>query len=306
MTDTPKQRYGLLGHNISYSLSPVMHNAAFKHFDISASYDIFDVPENGLDEFFENYVLNGKLNGFNVTVPYKEKVYEMMCTHSSWKCYFNEPVEKGGTLNTVNVTTSGLFGDNTDFSGFLGSLAEDVGFISKNSVELPKNTSVFVAGAGGAGRPISIFLAIAASSNGGGRVEVYDPDASKIESLRTIVQREGCLENIFMTTDKKDMSENIPRCDLVVNATPLGTKKGDPLPFDPDMLKDGAVVYDLVYARETELVTRARARGLTAVNGLGMLVNQGALAFEIWTDKPYEEVRKVMRDAAEKALKGAA
>ena len=96
--------------------------------------------------------------------------------------------------------------------------------------------------------------------------------------------------------------------DLLVNATPLGTKEGDAFPGSPklpELLHEGMAVYDLVYCRQTELVKAAREKGLKASGGLGMLVNQAAIAFDIWIDENFYlgEIRQVMKKAAEKELK---
>jgi shikimate 5-dehydrogenase len=91
-------------------------------------------------------------------------------------------------------------------------------------------------------------------------------------------------------------------CDLVINATPLGLKEEDPSPLPVEALNERAIVYDLVYAKETKLVKAAKKRGIKAANGRDMLINQGALSFEIWTGKPYEEVRKVMEKVVNEQL----
>ena len=100
--------------------------------------------------------------------------------------------------------------------------------------------------------------------------------------------------------DVKDLPISIAESDLIVNATPLGTKEGDKLPFSPEDLKQPVVLYDLVYAHETEIVKKAKEKGIVSSNGLGMLINQAAVAFNIWTGKPIEEIKKVMQDAARK------
>jgi len=90
----------------------------------------------------------------------------------------------------------------------------------------------------------------------------------------------------------------------LVNATPMGTKEKDPVPVDLNFLKGGTTVYDLVYTRETELVKGAKEKGLDAFNGIGMLLGQAALAFNIWTGKEVQEVRRIMEEAVREELKG--
>ena len=110
----------------------------------------------------------------------------------------------------------------------------------------------------------------------------------------------------FPLGNPEEVEEHITDYDVIVNATPLGTKEADPMPLGHELLlklKKTAVIYDLVYARETKLITEAKKRGLRVANGLGMLVNQGALSFKIWNpDVDLEKVKKVMRKAAEKEL----
>ncbi|MFC1549157.1 shikimate dehydrogenase family protein, partial [Candidatus Omnitrophota bacterium] len=100
-----KKTYGLLGRNISYSLSPTMHNAAFRHFGISAEYKLFDVEESKIDDFFNEF-LNGKISGFNVTVPYKIKVHDMLWDRDDSR--LTAEIERLGTVNTVVLEESGM------------------------------------------------------------------------------------------------------------------------------------------------------------------------------------------------------
>ncbi len=288
-----KKIYGLLGKNISYSLSPVMHNAAFRHFKIPATYQLFDIPEDGLKTFFEDHVLNGELSGFNVTVPYKTRVCELM---SSFEGYSYDPTVGAkmlGALNTVKVDGKKLYGENTDVLGFLYSLAIETKFPLKGK-------SVFISGAGGVGRAIGIFLA---AVHGTKIVSVYDTSETQIASLLEFISGTDYAGDMFLINDKTDALRKLSESDLVINATPLGTNEGDPLPFDPDLLKSDAVVYDVVYARETELIKKAKEKGITTVNGLGMLVYQGAYAFHIWTGEDVEKTAKIMIAAIQEELK---
>lgn len=285
MTDAGeiKEVYGLLGRNIGYSLSPAMHNAAFKHFKIPAEYKLFDIEPDDLEKFFNEEVLTGNLSGFNITVPHKIKIKEIIDKLNRAKREIDHEVKILNAINTVKVRKGKIYAFNTDGKGFYKSLFEDTGFD-------PLDKDIFVLGAGGAGRTIAFFLKYL-SSGKPKKVCMYDVDKS---GLSAIIKDSDIIE-----AEPKKIKE----CDLIINATPLGTKEGDPAPFDFSLLKQGMVVYDLVYARETELIKYAKQKGLIAINGKGMLINQAVLSFNIWTGKPLEETKKVMEEEFDREMK---
>lgn len=287
VNDIPgKKIYGLLGRNISYSLSPAMHNAAFKHFKINAEYTIFDRKEDELGVFFEKELLGGKISGINVTVPYKIKMKEMLEEGEGHT--LDAQVRLFGALNTIKVDGRALSGFNTDAAGFYRSLSE----VISPRMEL-KGKDVLVIGAGGAGRVISLFLRYFSGVDPYPRVYVTDADEAKLHFNIPGVELDG-IHPIL----PGQVEDKIKNCKLVVNATPLGTKEGDPAPIPLEWLRPGMVVYDLVYARKTELLACAKRKGLKAVDGLGMLINQAALAFAIWNpEAPFGEIREVMTGA---------
>lgn len=283
-----RKTYGLVGRNISYSLSPCMHNAAFNGFNIPAEYKLFDIEEKDLSKFFTEEVLSGNLSGFNVTVPYKVKMKALAEECSTKDVSVDPTVNLTGALNTIRVGRGALSCHNTDISGFCYSLVEDADF------DAEEGKKFFVLGAGGAGRAISLFLASRPNSE---EVKVYDIDKEKVFSLREDFKKFS-MEDKFFEVEDGAIGERVKGCDLVVNATPLGTREGDASPLSAEYIEEGTVVYDLVYVRETELISQAKKKGLVASNGLGMLVNQAALSFEIWTAKPLERVKDLMKKAA--------
>jgi len=288
-----KDIYGLLGMNISYSLSPAMHNAAFRHYGINAEYGLFDMGEGSLRGFFSSRVLEGGIRGFNVTVPYKMKAREMLGDMAGASAE-DEWVELTGSVNTVKLQKDKVAMYNTDVSGFARSLKEEAGF------EPSGGKGILLLGAGGAGRAICIYLGTLGSSV---KIRVFDPDTDRTASLEDYFRDKG-LEPLCVIGSREELPEIMKECGLVINATPLGTRKGDMPPVPLEALQSGMVIYDLVYARETELVKSAKDKGLKAVDGRDMLVNQGALAFNIWTGKPVEEVKQVMKEALHSALEG--
>ena len=294
-----RKTYGLLGKNINYSLSPAMHNAAFRHFGIPAEYKLFDVRENELDGFVRDRVLTGEISGFNVTVPYKMKMREVLEKIPIPEENFANWVRITGALNTVKVEKENITAYNTDIGGFYKSLVEDAKY------DPQQGGAIFVIGAGGAGRALSLYLAHLTGLKTS--VNVYDTEKERLDSLEDAFKRGWCQEDsppdkLYLVKSTADIPKRLQNCRLVINATPLGTKEGDPLPVNFDYLKKGQVVYDLVYARETELLKLAKEKGLVAVNGLGMLVNQAALSFEIWTGMSSGETRPVMRSALEEKM----
>jgi shikimate dehydrogenase len=280
--------YGLLGRNIDYSLSPLMHNAAFEYHQIPAEYRLFDIPDDELGDFLIQAVKGGNISGLNVTVPYKMKVRPVLENDPDIEVITDDWIDLLGAVNTVKIEGNRVRLSNTDTQGFIRSLRTDTGY------DVSKADEIFIAGAGGAGRAISLYLAMVSR---GVRINVYDIDDEKLLSLKETFDANldvlGSNELNLISPDG-DMEKVVRGCSLVVNATPLGVRPDDRTPVPVEALPEDAAVYDLVYARRTELVRRARERGLKATGGLGMLVAQGALTFTIWTGADTEETRNVM------------
>lgn len=287
--------YGLLGRNIGYSLSPHMHNRAFRHFGIDAEYVLFDIPENDLDGFIRDKVVHGAVGGFNITVPYKTKIKEKLegrypgIDPDGW-------VKIVKAVNTVRITDGKPEMWNTDVTGFLSSLNNDLGYDTSST---GSKRSCFIAGAGGAGRAIALFLMSTVES-----IELYvrDIDDEKLSSLAKDIELNygmRCSEKFHILGPEEDPAEKAALCDLLVNASPLGTRQEDPLPVPEECIRKDLSVYDLVYARETDLVKKARIKGARAVNGRGMLIRQGAIAFSIWTGMDVNETAAVMEKELE-------
>ncbi|MFH1878842.1 MAG: shikimate dehydrogenase [Candidatus Omnitrophota bacterium] len=292
--DHDRKKYGLLGRNISYSLSPAMHNACFRHFGIPAEYGIFDVQgADNWNKYFTELVSGENVAGLNVTVPYKIEIHDML--KNMGKAHRLDDIAAYlGSVNTVKIENGEYTGYNTDGPGFYGSLIDDAGFD-------PAGKKVFICGAGGAGRAICMYLSYL-EDKGPECIFIYDTDSATASRLEADCAVKS--EKIKCKAVKEDdIPDAMAGCGLAVNATPLGTKPGDPDPLPVDRIKAGMVIYDLVYARETGIIKSARQKGARAVNGIGMLVNQGALAFNIWTGCPVNETKKVMR-AALKNLPG--
>lgn len=260
-----KKQYGLIGYPVKHSLSPAMHNAWFKALGIDAEYKLFEVNPENLKVFFEGF--KDKLSGINVTIPHKEE----SCKYVDSLGPIAEAVQ---AVNTVTTKEGKLVGHNTDTPGFMMALKDDLNFeaVSKRAV---------IFGAGGAARAVAFGLFMDDIK----RIVLVDIDKKRAASLAGELKNKGC-NAIAVENDKKALRELILDSDLLVNATPCGMKKGDPELISQDLLHKDLVVFDLVYnQKETALIKVAKKQGAKAVNGLNMLLYQGAISFAIWTGR---------------------
>jgi shikimate dehydrogenase len=258
---------GLIGDPVAHSRSPAIMNAGFREAGLNWLYVAFPVPRGGGgDAVRAARALS--LAGLTVTMPHKEAAAQA--------CDELSPAASAlAAANVVTVTGDGrLLGSSTDGEGFVRSVRE-VGFD-------PAGTDVLVAGAGGAARAIVLALGSA-----GARVTVAARRIEAAEAALALVPDGHAV--VLADVDPGPYA-------LVVNATPLGMR-GEPGPVPVERLNPGQLVVDTVYhPMETPLLADARARGIHAVNGLGMLVHQAALAFEGWTGT--EAPVAAMREAA--------
>jgi shikimate dehydrogenase len=276
-----KTIYGIIGYPVKHSLSPAMQNAAFKALGIDAEYKLFEVAPADVGSFLDSASGKG-ISGFNVTVPHKIAAKEYI----EKRGFLDETARKLGAVNTVNTAGGSLKGYNTDGPGFYRSLQEDLKFE-------PEGKNVFVLGSGGAARAVVMYL-----GNGPKKIYVFDVDAKKAEDLKTHYWKYYDADRL-MTVSRSDMGLVLSQSHLLVNATPVGMKEGEAMPIDKESLHLGLRVYDLVYNRQTELIKEASKMKLHAVTGLGMLLYQGAIAFEIWTGRsaPVDVMRKALKSA---------
>jgi shikimate dehydrogenase len=258
--------FGIFGHPVAHSLSPVMQNAAFRAVEMDAVYVPFPVTPDRLGHAVES-LRTLQIRGINVTVPHKEKII----------AYLDEVDAKArmiGAVNTVVNKNGHLVGYNTDWKGITGSLADDLDFH-------PHGKRVLVLGAGGASRAALVALA----EKGAAWIGIANRTRSKAENLATVF-REFFPGTDFavLGLDQGELAGICPTVDLVLNSTSLGLKGEvfDQIPWP--RLNPEAVVYDVVYRTpDTPLVMTARELGHRAAGGLGMLIAQGEAAFRIWT-----------------------
>ena len=301
----PQKIYGLIGHPVKHSLSPAMHNAAFKARGINAEYRLFEILPEELEEFLlnpdkivkdtkGNSLRSGDILGFNITIPYKVRAKEILEKSFS----VSEDIQKHagqiaaqmiGAVNTVSRQPQfGFY--NTDSLGFYVSLKHDLGFDAEHK-------TVLVLGCGGAGRAIVSSLITAEES--AKKVYIYEVNSDIVSSVSRDFSQWKYLDGKWEFITVEQLPEIIKKCELLVNATPLGMKRGDKPAIDKKLLFDGLSVYDAVYNRETELVKNAKSQGLAASGGLGMLLYQGVTAWEIWTNRqaPVEIMKKALESA---------
>ena len=256
---------GIFGYPVGHSLSPLMHNAAFRKLGLDYTYLAFNVAPEDLAVAVKSIrALN--LAGINVTIPHKETVIPFLDELS-------QEAKDIGAVNTIVPVNCQLIGDNTDGRGFIKSLVEE------NKIE-PRNKKVVLLGAGGAGRSISVSLV----RNGIKNLWLHDLMTDKLGKLTSdlkLLAKTGKIEKI----SSRQLPEAVAAADILINATPVGMREKDPSVIDPAFLHKNLFVYDIVYNRPTALLKEAKRRGIKSANGLGMLVCQGAISFELWTGK---------------------
>ncbi len=218
----------------------------------------------------------GEIHGLNVTIPHKQNVIEFMDE-------LTLTARAIGAVNTIYLHENKLIGDNTDATGFLTDLKKFIG-----DRELGMEKSALVLGAGGSARAVVYALL-----NDNWNVTLATRRFEQAQELANSFPNYQLLMTTF--TDLRPSTFN-----LIVNTTPLGMTpdtETSPLP-ENTKLSRGTIIYDLVYnPRETKLIKDARAQGLSATTGIGMLIEQAALAFEKWTDR--NPPREILRDSVE-------
>ena len=279
-------RLGLIGYPLSHSLSPQLHAAAFHALELDGEYRLYPVaPDDnqGLAKLAQRLRM-GELQGLNVTIPHKQTVLPLLDD-------LTPSAQAIGAVNTLYLKGDRLIGHNTDAPGFLSDLHNSFGqpTVEKNALVL---------GAGGAARAV-VYALLTDGWNVTLAVRRADVDqaAALIESMRGAAGN-GSMSSVLLDVDT--LSPLVDGIRLVVNATPLGmSPKAEDCPWPEGLpFPRVATVYDLVYnPRETLLLQRARAAGLCAASGIGMLVEQAALSFACWTER--EAPREVMFEAVE-------
>lgn len=269
--------YGVLGYPVKHSLSPLMHNAAFKALKINAKYLLFEKRPQDLEDFLHS-LTKENIYGLNITIPYKEKILDFVTLDK--ESFYLRQIK---AVNTI-VLENGIWkGFNTDIPGFSKDLKENID---------PTNKRVAILGAGGGARAVAYVLA-----NAGAReISIYDIDKKKSKEVASMIK--SLFVNFRISPVDNIEQLDINQKDLLINATPIGLKGTDPCLIKEEMLPKDLFIYDLIYnPAQTKLLSLAKKRGIRASNGLKMLLYQGMLSFRIWTNKdaPQEVMWQALR-----------
>ncbi len=257
--------YGILGHPLGHSLSPLVHNTAFRHLGMDAAYLPFDVDGTGLPPTLEALRAAG-LRGANVTIPHKTAVMSLLDGIAA-------PARRIGAVNTIVCRGGKLRGHNTDVAGFVLALRSA-------GVEL-EGARALVVGAGGAARAAVVGLL-----DNGASVTVINRTRRRALALAAHLGA-----GKISVAGHYDIGEVAGRSDVLVNCTPAGMKGFfGPCPVPPRTIGRGAAVMDMVYNPvRTRLLAEAERRGARTVSGLEMFIRQAEAAFRLWTGLPFPE-----------------
>ena len=273
----------LLGQPLGHSVSPAMHNRVFKKLGVDYCYMPVEVSTTDLQTVFDGLK---KMNvaGFNVTIPHKVNIMEFLDE-------LDPLAQTIGAVNTICLKDGTTKGYNTDGEGFVRSLEE------KTNISI-EGKRFFILGCGGAVRAIAMTLAF----KGAGKIYLCNRTRAKAESLtREINERiSDCVETIEQTPETiKPVLQN---CDILINGTQLGMHPNENRsPLDKSLLLKHLIVSDIVYnPLMTKLLKDAQLLGCTVVDGLGMLIYQGAAAFQLWTG--FEPLIDEMSEVAYKLM----
>lgn len=250
---------GVIGHPITHSKSPLIHNHWIAQHDLSGEYTAIDIAPENLKDGVQKLIDDG-FAGFNVTVPHKQEIFKLCAS-------VDETARTIGAVNTVVIKDGALHGTNTDAFGFIENLhkgAFGVDFVHRPAIVL---------GAGGAARAVVHAL----SEAGAQQIIILNRTADKAEDVAEINK------DIVRVAQWEKRGDFLRDAGLLVNTTSLGMTGKDPLEIDLSLLPRDAVVNDIVYAPlMTDLLREAEKRGNQIVTGIGMLLHQARPAFEKW------------------------
>lgn len=257
---------GVIGDPIEHSRSPQMHNAAFAKAGLDYVYVPFHVRSDALAQSIAGFkALN--VVGINVTLPHKQAVIPYLTSIS-------REAELIGAVNTLTFLEDGIHGDNTDAPGVLRALEEN------GALSIPVGEDVVVLGAGGAARAVVVAFALAGVAS----ITIANRTTEKAIALAAEMQRKTNVPMQGMGLTDTRVSAAVRQSTLLVNTATASMDLTQPLLISVDWLQPNAIVYDIVYTPPvTPLMAAAAERGCQTLGGIGMLIHQGAIAFEKWT-----------------------
>ena len=273
-------KFGLIGYPLSHSMSKVIQEAAFESIGAEGSYEIMETEQEDLISRLK-YIRANKFNGFNVTIPLKVPITLFLSG-------VDNVANVVGSANTIKVMDdSSLFGYNTDVYGFVEAIPEEI----RKEIE---NSEVAILGSGGAARAVGVGIAILKAK----KIDFYARNIINASEMVSALREN--FPNTQMNCKQIESVKDLSQYKMLVNSTPIGmrSKAMGLSPIDEDVVKTmnkEAVVYDIVYnPLKTELIKYAKKHGIKTIQGLDMLIYQGAKAFEIWTGKkPDTQMMKI-------------
>jgi len=279
ITPSTFKLYGVFGFPLAHTLSPVMHQAAFNKLGLSSFYLALELAPNDFNRLM-SLKKNLLLDGFNLTIPHKQIVMPHLDSVS-------REARLIGAVNTVVRKGNRFAGENTDAYGFSKSLSEGLGWKSKGK-------TILILGAGGASRA----CVYAFCTGGAKKIIILNRTVSKAKALAKFFKRQ--FPKVCFAVDdfsSKNISELLPDVDMAVNTTSIGLKRDDSAMAVFPKAKGKQFAVDLIYnPAETSFLRAAKRARWQTLNGLGMLLHQGAKAFELWTGRkaPVEVMRKAL------------
>ncbi|MGV3224007.1 shikimate dehydrogenase [Staphylococcus hyicus] len=249
-------KFAVIGHPIQHSLSPLMHHANFKALSFDAEYETIDIPEAHFHHI-KDIIRSRQLDGFNVTIPHKERIIPYLDTLS-------DEAKEMGAVNTVVVKDGKWMGYNTDGIGFVKGLESYYGTL--------QNAKILILGAGGASKGIAYQLKQKTKHP----IYVANRTMSRFNSWS--------FEINAVHLDEVELIS--PQFDIIINTTPLGMGQSKESILTFNRLKNETLVADIIYTPlMTPFLANARQNGYDIYNGLDMFVYQGAESFNIWTGR---------------------
>ena len=272
---------GIIGDPIKHSRSPQIHNAAIAALGLDYVYVPFHVQSDNLGAAIEGFKATNVV-GINVTIPHKQSVIP----------YLDEISREArliGAVNTLIFKGGAIIGENTDAPGFLQAMQED-------NLDVPQGGSAVIIGAGGSARAIVVTLALAGVQT----ICITNRTVSRSVALATDLSEKTGVSIYGIGLDNPKLPNAVGTSQLIVNTASTSMDVSHPLLIDPEWLVPQSIVYDIVYTPpKTRLLHAAAERGCHIIGGLGMLVHQGAIAFEKWTgvNPPVETMRQALQGA---------
>jgi shikimate dehydrogenase len=276
------QLLGVIGHPVTHSLSPAMHNAAIAHLNANYIYLPLPVKPEDLPIAIAGFrAIN--LQGFSITIPHKQAIIPLLTE-------VTDIAQAIGAVNTVYPTANGWGGTNTDITGFLAPLHDRRDWSQATAV---------VMGNGGAARAV----VMGCRQLGCAQIFVVGRNSAKLQDFRSSWTDSPLPIDNLSVQGWDELPRLIPQADLLVNTTPIGMHPqvtDSPLTIEEGQrIRAGAIAYDLIYTpRPTRFLEQAEAAGAVAIDGLEMLVQQGAVALELWLKQaaPIDIMRQALLD----------